>query len=77
MTNGAPVDLDPKLTVGEVLARWPTTASVFVLRCMACVGCTMAPFDTLGEAAVVYGIDERTLLRELESAATATRGSVA
>ncbi len=68
------MDLTPKLTVGEVLARWPATASVFVRRCMACVGCTMAPFDTLGEAAVVYGIEERTLLCELERAAAGGEG---
>lgn len=62
MSTGIP----PQLTVAEVLERWPATAAVFVRRCMACVGCAMAPFDRLDEAAAVYGIQVQRLLDELQ-----------
>ena len=60
-----PTSVHPQLTVAEVLDRWPATAAVFVRRYMACVGCAMAPFDTVGEAAAVYGIKLEGLLDEL------------
>jgi len=60
-----PTGVYPQLTVAEVLDRWPATAAAFVRRRMACVGCAMAPFDTIGEAAAVYGIKVEGLLDEL------------
>jgi hybrid cluster-associated redox disulfide protein len=59
------MDVHPQLTVAEVLERWPATAAVFGRRCMACLGCAMAPFDTIGEAAAVYGIELNRFLAEL------------
>lgn len=56
-------------TVGDVLSRSPRTAAVFHRRRMACVGCTMAPFDTVAEAACVYGIEPERLAAELRRAA--------
>ena len=70
-----PTGIDPMLTVGEVLARWPATAGVFVRRCMACLGCAMAPFDTLVEAATVYGVRLDSLLGELGEASQAGTGA--
>lgn len=61
-------DVHPQLTVAEVLERWPTTSAVFLRRCMACLGCAMAPFDTIGEAAAVYGIQVEGFLAELQRA---------
>jgi hybrid cluster-associated redox disulfide protein len=69
------IGIAPTLTVGEVLDRWPTTARVFVRRSMACVGCAMSAFDTLGEAAAVYGVVLHTLLKELREASRADVGS--
>jgi hybrid cluster-associated redox disulfide protein len=62
------VGIDPTLRVSEVLKRWPASATVFVRRCMACVGCAMAPFDTLADAAAEYGLTLDGLLRELAGA---------
>lgn len=70
-----PTGIDPTLTVAEVLGRWPATAGVFVRRCMACPGCAMAPFDTLVEAATVYGIRLDSLLGELGEASQAGTGA--
>jgi hybrid cluster-associated redox disulfide protein len=64
----------PQLTVDEVLERWPATAVVFVRRCMACLGCAMAPLDTLEEAATVYGIELDAFLGELRRTAARHEG---
>lgn len=56
-------DRDP--TIEEILATQPAAAYVFFQRKMACVGCAMARFDTLHEAALSYGIPEAELWREL------------
>jgi len=55
--------------VKEIIARWPATARVFIGRKMACVGCTMAPFQTLAAAARAYHLSEASLLAEMQAAA--------
>ena len=60
----------PKLTadfiVADVLARWPQTIPVFTQHRMGCVGCAMAPFETLAEVAAIYQLDLDCFLNELE-----------
>jgi hybrid cluster-associated redox disulfide protein len=58
--------LEPGLTVAEVLARWPQTISVFMRHRMACVGCAIAPFETLAEVAAIYDLELSYFLSELE-----------
>lgn len=55
-------------SVAQVLARSPHAAAVFLNRRMACVGCAMAAFDTVAEAARVYGVQPRQLAAELARA---------
>lgn len=61
--------INQTLTVAEVLSAWPATARVFLRRGMACVGCAMAPFDTLAEVAQVYGLASGDLVDDLVKAA--------
>ncbi len=65
--------IHPESTVAELIRSSPRAGTAFLRRRMACVGCAMAPFDTLGEAAAVYGIDLEAFIAELESL---TRGPV-
>ncbi len=58
--------LEANLIVADVLARWPQTISIFMRHRMACVGCAMAPFETLAEVAAIYNIDLNCFLTELE-----------
>jgi hybrid cluster-associated redox disulfide protein len=58
--------LEASLTVDEILACWPQTIPVFIHHRMACVGCAMAPFETLAEVATIYKLDPDGFLRELE-----------
>lgn len=58
--------LGPGLIVADVLARWPQAAQVFFRHRMACVGCPMAPFQTLAEAAAIYSLPVGCFLAELQ-----------
>lgn len=58
--------LEADLTVAEVLARWPQTIPIFIRHRMACVGCTIAPFETLIEVADIYQLELDSFLQELQ-----------
>ena len=54
------------MTVEDVLTRWPETADVFGRHNMACVGCPVAPFYTVSEAAAIYKLSSVDFVTELE-----------
>lgn len=54
------------LTVAEVMDRWPQTVPIFLRHRMACVGCSIASFETLAEVAEIYGIDLDHFIKELQ-----------
>jgi hybrid cluster-associated redox disulfide protein len=60
--------LEANLTIAEVLSHWPQTIPIFFHHRMACVGCVMAPFETLTEVSLVYRLDLDGFLRELQQA---------
>lgn len=60
-----PDALSPALTVAQLFARWPQTIPVFVRHRFACVGCLLAPFDTLTDVARNYQVDLGKLREEL------------
>lgn len=69
-----PPSPEPEQTVADLLERWPEAAPVFVRRGMACVGCVMAPFMTIRDAAASYGLETEDLLADLAGAARAPAG---
>jgi hybrid cluster-associated redox disulfide protein len=56
-------------TVEQTLDQFPFLAVIFVRRGMACVGCAMARFDTLADAARIYGQRADEFVAELDQAA--------
>lgn len=64
--------LTADLSVEEVIRRWPAVARVFVQRRMHCVGCDIAPFETVTEACHIYGQPLAAVLAELREAAGAS-----
>ncbi len=62
------------MTVEEAVERWPAVASVFVRCGMACVGCQMAAFETLGDAARAYGMSAARFLAAVRRAARSGGG---
>lgn len=59
---------DAGMMVQDVLSWWPETAWIFNELGMACVGCVMAPFETVAEAAQSYGMVPEALVDALRSA---------
>jgi hybrid cluster-associated redox disulfide protein len=59
---------DLQMSVADLLRDWPQTIPVFLKHGMACVGCSMASFETLGGAAQVYGLPPDAFARELRAA---------
>ena len=69
-THGVKVQDPADWTVETLLANWPEAADVLLRHGMACVGCVMARFETVAEAAHVYHLDLRSLLNELRETRT-------
>jgi len=58
-------------TVAEALLQRPLAARILVKHHMHCVGCAIAPFETLAEACEIYGVFVHDLLDELNDTAAA------
>ena len=56
-----------EMKISEVLAQWPATADVFHKHAMACVGCVVAPFYSIADAANVYSLPEDEFIAELSA----------
>ena len=63
--GNAPRTVSPGTIVEELLTAFPELAAVFFRHRMACVGCTMARFETVSEVAGTYGLDLDGFLTEL------------
>ncbi len=62
--------LTSDLTIAALLASHPKATRVLMRHRMTCVGCLMARFETIHDAAAVYRLDERELLDEIEKECT-------
>ena len=54
------------LSVAEIMSTWPSTIRIFLDRRMHCVGCPIAPFHTLTDAAEEHGLLLTRLVSEVE-----------
>jgi hybrid cluster-associated redox disulfide protein len=61
--------IHPDDLIEPALERHSGLAAVFVRRGMACVGCDMARFDTVADAARAYRQRSDDLVAELDAAA--------
>ena len=57
-------------TVAALLAREPRAARVLLDHGMHCVGCAIAPFETLAEICVIYGVSLEQLIVDLRGRCT-------
>ena len=60
--------LDAKMTIGELLERYPRAASAFIERKMICVGCPTEDYHTLEDAAGIYGCTVGDLTADIRKA---------
>lgn len=56
---------DLNTSVADFLEQWPQAIPVFLRHHMACVGCSMSAFETLGGAAKIYNVPADDFLSEL------------
>lgn len=63
-------EINSQMTVEYILGKWPETAVVFTQDLKtACVGCPIAPFDTLVDIARIYDLDLNDILSRLQAVA--------
>lgn len=62
------ITIHPEITVALLLKKWPQVISVMIRHRMACVGCSLARFETLSDAAAVYSIPFEAFHQELLAA---------
>jgi len=55
------------LSVKDIMDQWPDTVPTFIRLRLKCVGCPIAPFHTIADAAREHGADLSALVREIES----------
>ena len=67
-----PAVIDLELTVAQLLAQYPECIPLFLRRRMLCVGCPMAPFDTLADAARNYQLETAAFITEVRSVVEST-----
>jgi hybrid cluster-associated redox disulfide protein len=58
---------DRDMTMDEIMRRWSATIRVVLRNGMLCVGCPIAPFHTLADAAREHELDEVALCHALEA----------
>ncbi|MHA6645297.1 DUF1858 domain-containing protein [Mesorhizobium sp. A623] len=63
------------MTIDEVMRRWPPTIRVILRNHMLCVGCPVASFHTVSDAAREHGLDETQLRQELEAVISSCKRS--
>jgi hybrid cluster-associated redox disulfide protein len=56
--------------ISEVLSGWPASLPLFVKYHLDCIGCSMAPFCTLQEAADLYGFSLQSFITDLSAQIT-------
>ncbi len=56
----------PQTSIADLISTWPQVIPVFLHRRMNCVGCSMSGFETLEDAARIYGISLEEFSGELE-----------
>lgn len=61
---------DPDMSLSDLFAAWPQTVTVFFRRHMLCPGCPIAPFHSIRDACLEYGVDEGLFRAELSATLT-------
>ena len=55
----------PNMTIADVMRQWPQTSKLFIKLNMVCVGCEIAPFCSIIDAARDYKMSVDTLVSAL------------
>ena len=59
--------IDKKMSIEEVVNKYPETIAVFERYGLGCVGCQAALFENIQEGADIHGIEVDALINSLNS----------
>jgi len=62
-----------QMTVADLLANYPEAIPVFLSNKMSCVGCSMAAFETLADAARIYDLQPEQFQLQLQNSITQSK----
>ena len=55
------------MTIGQLIHEYPDVAPILMQVGMHCLGCPSAQAETLGEAAMVHGLDADLLVEKINA----------
>ena len=55
------------MTIGQLIREYPNVAPILMQVGMHCLGCPSAQAETLGEAAMVHGLDADLLVEKINA----------
>lgn len=55
------------MSMDSIMRRWPETIPLILRHHMLCVGCPLAPFQTVAEACRDHGVDEARFVEDIRS----------
>ena len=61
------VKVTKDMTIGELIGSFPQVAPILMQIGMHCLGCPSAQAESLGEAAMVHGIDADLLVEKINA----------
>ena len=61
------------MLIGQLITLDPNIAPILMRAGMHCLGCPSAQMETLGEAAMVHGIDADLLVEKINAARAAAK----
>jgi len=53
--------IQKKMTLGEVVQKYPETAEVMLKYGLHCVGCHIAAWETIEQGALAHGLDKKKI----------------
>ena len=60
--------ISKKMSITEVVEKYPDSAEVFMKHGMHCLGCMAARFENIEQGALAHGIDVDKLIEDLNKA---------
>lgn len=62
------MEITKKMSITEVVSKYPQTVPVFMEHGMGCLGCAAARFENIEQGAMAHGIDVDKLIADLNKA---------
>ena len=61
------IEITKDMTIGQLIGSFPQVAPILMQVGMHCLGCPSAQAESLGEAAMVHGLDADLLVEKINA----------